>query len=56
MFSFQFLVKNSVTVRLRFLLLSISTIISSKALFYVSCLDCILEYFCEYHSYHLNNQ
>ena len=49
MFSFFPLINNAVTTGLRFLLLSISAIISSKTI-------SILQYFYKYHPYHLSIQ
>ena len=55
MFSFLPMINISVTIGLSFLLLTISTIISLKVInisrFY---LDCIFQYFCKYHPYHIS--
>ena len=49
-FNFLSLINNSVTIGFSFLLLIIPAIISSKLLiFYVSFLDCILQYFYKHH-------
>ena len=57
MFSFLPLINNSVTIGLRFLLLSISAIILPNTInIFFFYLDYILQYFCKYHLYHLSIQ
>ena len=56
MFSFPALTNNSVTIELSFLLLRISAIVSSKTMFYLFYLGCILQCFCKYHPNHSSIQ
>ena len=55
MLRFLPLINNLATIGFSFLLLIMSAIISSKTIntlpFFLSC---ILQYFCNYHAYHLN--
>ena len=56
-FNFQFLINNSAIIEFSFLLLIIYAIISSKTintLFFYE--DCIYQYFCKHHAYHLNTE